>query len=138
MFYNKVVSSLNASQTMVISQRSYAKPKELTDSQKQLQKYATEMQFKVKTSLVGKPYNFQDLSTSLRYMESDGSWPFSLVLPFHIELNCFIFLKFYPKAYAQAYRDAPVWSNYVRNYGGGVKPSYTRKMCIVCISNYIL
>lgn len=49
-----------------------AKPKELTEAQKQLQKYASEMQFKAKTSTRGTTYNFHDVQTSNRYMNSEG------------------------------------------------------------------
>jgi hypothetical protein len=56
-----------------ILSRCYAsKPKELTESQKQLQKYASEMQFKAKTSTSGTTYNFHDVETSNRYMNSEG------------------------------------------------------------------
>ena len=58
-----------------VSVRCYAakgKAKELTEAEIQAQKYSSEMQYKEKTSLRGRPFNFQDAEVSIKYMESEG------------------------------------------------------------------
>jgi len=65
--------SINAIPIFDFNRHYAAKPKALTDAQIQLQKYASEMQFKAKTSLKGTKFEFQDIDTSKRYMESEGT-----------------------------------------------------------------
>lgn len=52
--------------------KSTSKP--LTDAQIQSQKYATEMQFKKKTSLRGTDFQINDVDTSIEYVNSEGKY----------------------------------------------------------------
>ena len=73
----------------------------------QAKQFADEIKFRKKSSLVRTDFKIHGYATSVEYIES--------------------------AAYKQAYGDEEVWKKYVRNYGGHVKPQWTRLRCIVRI-----
>jgi len=102
-----VSNNFKSDQIFQTSIRFYAakgKVKTLSEAELQAQKHASEMQYKEKTSLVGKPFDFKDAETSMKYMESD--------------------------AYKLTYGEGAIWKKYARSYGTHRKPQWTRKMCI--------
>ena len=68
------VSLTSANSCEQSSRRTYAAKKsaQLTEAQIQFQKHTAELGFKEKTSIRGTLYEFHDVETSIKYMQSEG------------------------------------------------------------------
>lgn len=68
------VSLTSANSCEHSSRRTYAAKKsaQLTEAQIQFQKHTAELGFKEKTSIRGTLYEFHDVETSIKYMQSEG------------------------------------------------------------------
>lgn len=69
--FNVCLTSANSCEQQ--TRRTYAKKSaQLTEAQIQFQKHTAELGFKEKTSIRGTLYEFHDVETSIKYMQSEG------------------------------------------------------------------